>query len=281
MDDDTLNSNFEWKKKGFGKKEKLSRRIDANQASSSELKRKNNFTEAVSLTAQSSVSFDHHLKKMRKKIKQALDEEEEDDEEENILLLDPSNLFLDNELNSNPLYNGLNEAEKNVLSQNRTIEQIRMQQDASKIKALATVNAFARKAGLEPLSTRDLGAHMQNSGWGDDTFKMAIEHSVSPHIKTGIAQLDSQKVQKLMKGLKRLQKMGNLSAADGMKMNDVIKITDKKYNDEKVARLLLKKTGRNLKDLDKKRELHQNRKVSFKTLIQQKQNRKPNSRELS
>lgn len=281
MNDDPLSSNFEWKKKGFGKKEKLSRRIDANQASVSKAKRKNQITDPVSLAAPSSVSFNHHLKKMRKRVKQALDEEEEDEENENFLFLDPSLMLLDDELDANPLYNGLNEAEKNVIAQNKTIAQIKMQQDASKIRALAAVNAFAQQAGLDSLSSQDLNAHMQNNGWGQDTFKMALEHNISPNIKMGGTQLNTQKIQKLMKGLKRLQKMGNLSAADGMKMSDVIKITDKKFNDEKVAKLLLRKTGRDIDKIEKKRTAHQRRKVSFKTLIQEKQNKQQKSRELS
>ena len=279
MSDDTLNPNLEWKKKGFGKKEKPSRRIDANQASLSEQKQKNNFTGVVSLTAQSSVSFDHHLKKMRKKIKQALDEDEEDDETSQFF--GPLDIFLEDELNANPLFKGLNEAEKSVISQKRTLEQIRMQQDASKVKALTNINAFAKRAGLEPLTAKEFGAHMQNNGWGQDTFKMALEQNITPNIKTGWTNIDQQKAQKLMKGLKRLQKMGNISAVDGMKMDEVIKITDNKFNDEKVAKLLLKKTGRSLGAAEKKRISHQQQKISFKDLVQQKQQKKQISRELS
>ena len=60
--------NFEWKKKSFGKKERLSRRIDANQAELADFKKKNKITGSVPLTAQASADFNRHLNKMRKKI---------------------------------------------------------------------------------------------------------------------------------------------------------------------------------------------------------------------
>ena len=75
-----------------------------------------------------------------------------------------------------------------------------------------------------------------------------------------------------MTGMKRLQKMGGIHSVEGMKMSDVIKITDTANDDKRVAKLLLQKTGRkpSVKE-DKKREkrIRQQQKVSFKKLLEQ------------
>ncbi|MBQ8464444.1 MAG: hypothetical protein IJ545_00365 [Alphaproteobacteria bacterium] len=270
MGDDTLNSNFEWKKKSFGKKERLSRGIDENQEALAESKKKNNFTKPVSLTAQPSESFNCHLKKMRKKIKQALDED--DEEETSVEMIDLSSLSLENDFMQNPLYNGLSEKEKKFISQKQTMQEIRMQQNAAKVQALCAANHFARKAGVPQMSQQEIAENMQNNGWGKDTFKRAVEKYISPDIKIGNAKLNAEKMQKLMTGMKRLQKMGGIHSVEGMKMSDVIKITDTANDDKRVAKLLLQKTGRkpSVKE-DKKREkrIRQQQKVSFKKLLEQ------------
>lgn len=273
MSDDTLNSNFEWKKKSFDKKERLSRRIDANQASLSDFKRKDNITNAVPLTAQKTVDFDRHLKKMRKQIKQNIDDDEEEDEDS--FVSDPlSSLLLENAFLENQLFESLSDAEKEILMQHQQTQQnLKLQKDIAKLQALADANAFAKKAGLPKLSPRTVAENMQHNGWGKDTFRTAVEHYITPDIDIG-KKLDPQKIKKLMSGIKRLQKIGGISAVQGMKINEVIHITDKKYDDKKVAQLLLKKTGRNpSKTADKKREkkIQHPQKVSFKKLIQRRQ----------
>ncbi len=272
MGDDTLNPNFEWKKKSFGKKERLSRRIDANQAEFAEKKKKNNFTSPVSLTAQTNENFNRHLKKMRKKIKLALDDDEEEDE--TIDVIDFSALSLDDELGKNLLYNGLSEKEKKLIAQKQALHEIKMQQNAAKVQALSVANKFAQKAGLPKMSQQDIAENMQNNGWGKETFKTAVEKYISPDIKMGKEKFDAAKMKQLMTGLKRLQKIGGIHSVEGMKMSEVIKITDTSNDDKRVAKLLLQKTGRK-PDLvaDKKREKqkHSQRKVSFKRLLQQKQ----------
>lgn len=272
MGDDTLNPNFEWKKKSFGKKERLSRRIDANQATLATAKQKNNFTNPVSLKAQSTETFNRHLKKMRKKIKLALDDDEEDDD--TIDMIDFSALSLDNELGENPLHSHLSEKEKKLIAQKKALHEIKMQQNAAKVEALSTANHFAKRAGLPQMSQQAIAENMQNNGWGKDTFKRAVESYISPDIKLGNKKFDAEKMQKLMTGLKRLQKMGGIHSVEGMKMNDVIKITDTSNDDKRVAKLLLKKTGRK-PDIsqDKKREkrIRQQQKVSFKQLLHKRQ----------
>lgn len=271
--DDALSSNFEWKKKSFGKKEKFSRRINIKQATYSEEKQKNQITNSIPITNHSPITITNNLRRMRKTIKQALDEE--DDEEDDYINSINTPLFQKEEETpeSNSLFNALNDTEKRLVTQNSTIELMQMQQNASKIAALHKVNYLARKSGISPLNEREFSENLQNNGWSEETFKMAIEKYIAPNLKSKRGDLTYAKAQKLMKGLKRLQKMGGIYAAEGMKTNDVIRITNKKYNDERVAKMLLRKTGRKLsRNNDRKREKKQNRtKISFKQLLQQKQ----------
>ena len=274
MSDDTPNPNFEWKKKSFGKKERLSRRVDAIQATLSEIKNKDNITTAVSATV-SNGNFSAHLKKMHKKIKEALDDDEDD---ENDFIFDTSlSSLLEQQAADNTLFQSLNETEKKIIRQRHTLNNIRMLQDAAKMHALIQINQLAKETGLPKLSKTDIAENMQNNGWGNETFQMALEHNIAPDLKVGLARLDDQKAKDLMRGLKRLEKIGGFSAIRGMKVNEVIKITNAKYDDKKVAKLLLKKTGRNPNQAEDRKTIRQRErqqqapKVSFKKLLQQRQ----------
>lgn len=275
--DDALSSNFEWKKKSFGKKEKFSRRINEKQATYSEEEQKNKITNSIPITNHSSVNAGNNIKKIRKTIRQVFDEDDEDEDgyisSINIpLFLKEEESIKEESTKSHSLFDGLNDSEKRIVEQKNTIEQMQLQQNASKIAALHKVNYLAKKSGISPLSDREFSENLQNNGWSEETFKMAIENYIAPGLKSKKGDLTYAKAQKLMKGLKRLQKIGGIYAAEGMKTNDVIRITNKKYNDERVAKMLLKKTGRKLsRDNDKKREKKQNKtKISFKQLLQQK-----------
>lgn len=272
MDNETTNPNIEWKKKSFGKKERLSRHLDAQQNVYAQIKAKESSAKSSSVASQINAPFSSHLKKMRKKIKEALDDEDED-EEEYSFVFDNSLLFLDNtKASDTSLFQGLNEKEKQIINQKQTSQNIQNQQNTSKLFALSRINRLAQKAGLGNLSPQDIAENMQNNGWGKETFEMAIKHNVAPDIKIGFAKLDDQKIKDLMRGIKRLQRIGGFSAVQGMKINDVINITNTKNDDQKVAQLLLKKTGRKPNSHHrKKRHRVSEPKVSFKKLLQRRQ----------
>lgn len=274
MNDDFLTSNFEWKKKSFDKKEKPSRRIDVREEVASDSKKKNKLTQVVPLSDTSNISFNSHLKKMRKRIKQAIDDDDEDEDEFENIIATPV-FAMEEQFEKRPLFDGLSDSEKQIIEQNERLEHVKMQQNVSKLAALAQVNNLAGKAGLSKLSSRTIAENMQNSGWGQDTFETAIKHYVAPHLKAKKSDLSPEKTKQLFLGLQRLQKIGGVSAVEGMKVDDVIKLTDKKFNDQHIAKTVLKKTGRKL---DPAKDRQQERKrtktnVSFKVLLQQKQDR--------
>ncbi len=275
MDDDALNQNFEWKKKTFGKKERLSRRIDAQQATLFDANKKSNFTAPIPATAPSKERFSSHLKKMRKIIKNAVDDDD-DDENEEIFVADPMIDELNRELNSNPLLQALSETEAKAARQQKLLDEIKQQQAAGKIAAINTLNTLAAQNGLPKLSKRAISENMQTNGWGNETFKGVLEREIAPNVKTGVFTPNPEKVQKLMKGLKRLKKIGGFSAVQGMKISEVIHITDTRHNDRKVAQLLLKKTGRKPNKSQDKRFNNKDKqpaKLSFKSLLKSKQER--------
>ena len=89
MTDDALNPNFEWKKKSIGKKERLSRRIDSNQTLLFEKKKKNDFSQALSITANNTKN-NGNINLLRKRVKEALDDDYDEDDE---WIFDALNLF--------------------------------------------------------------------------------------------------------------------------------------------------------------------------------------------
>lgn len=275
MTDDALNPNFEWKKKSIGKKERLSRRIDSNQALLFEKKKKNDFSQGLSITANNTKN-NGNINLLRKRVKEALDDDYDEDDE---WIFDALNSFnFEMEFGANSLFQSNDEATANTSKQKQSLQEIKMQQDAAKIAALNAVNALAKKNGLDPLSSHDVAENMQNNGWGKETFKMALENSLAPEIKNSSQKVlnpSDEKITKLIKGLKRLKKIGAVSAAQGMEMNDIIKITDDKFDDKKVAEMLLKKTGRSQKTNKNKKHLqkkgHHEAKISFKKLLKSRQ----------
>jgi len=272
MSDDSLNPNFEWKKKSFGKKERLSRRVDTRQALLSEKHKKNDFSVSQSVAA-GNQTFGNNMRKLRKKIKDVFEEDEEDDED--IWIIDALNsLEFDSELGINPLLHMQDENKIKSSLQNKNLNDMKMQQNAAKLTALDMVNKLAQKNKLEGLSHIDIAENMQHNGWGEETFKTALEHNIAPDIKIGNVNPDAEKIKKLMKGLKRLKKLNAVDAIQGMKIDDVIKITDNRYDDKKVAKLLLKKTGRKTdKNSIKKAKIKKQptAKISFKNLLKSKQ----------
>lgn len=267
MDDDTLNTNLEWKKKSFGKKERLSRRIDARQATLFESSKKNHFHTVNTAT---SLSLSSNLKKLRKKIKDVFDEEDED-EEEYTPIAQP---FMFSE--ENTLFDSLNDTEKQQLNRKRQNREIKMQQDAGKTAALSAANILAKKAGLKSLSKDVINQSMQNNAWEKDTFTMVMENAVTPNIKLGKQALSKDKLLRLMKGLKRLKKIGGYEAAAGMNVSEFIKITDEKLDDQKVAKLLLNKTGRKVSGRSQMKppQNKKDRTMSLKKLMQRSNEKK-------
>ncbi len=266
MDDDTLNSNLEWKKKSFGKKERLSRRIDARQATLFENSKKNHFH---AINTATSLSLSSNLKKLRKKIKDVFDEEE-DEEEEYTSVAQPL-LF-----NENALFDSLDASEKQQLNRKRLDKEIKMQQNAGKAAALSVANMLAKKAGLKSLSKDAVNQSMQNNAWEKDTFTMVMENAVTPNINLGKQPLSKDKLLRLMKGLKRLKKIGGYEAAAGMNVSEFIKITDEKLDDQKVAKLLLNKTGRKVSGHTslKKSQNKKDKTMSLKKLMQRSTEKK-------
>ena len=137
MEDNSSNPNIEWKKPGFGSSEKLSLKVNTKEAVLYDAKKKNGLQKSNPLTP---ADLPAGLKKIRKKIKDVFDEDEED---ENDSVFVPSQSLQE----ANSLFNALNEDEKRIFKQQQTLHQIKMQNDAGKLEALAMANKTAQEAG--------------------------------------------------------------------------------------------------------------------------------------
>lgn len=233
MNEETSNPNIEWKKSGIGTNEKLSLKINTKEAALYDAKKKNNLRQKVPVTP---ADLPNGIRKIRKKINQSLlDDEEEDENEVSIV---SSGMALDQ---ANSLLNALNDDEKMILKQQETLQNIKMQQTAGKMEAVATASRFAQQQGLKGLNKAAINRTMQDAGLvtGEAALKKTIEKNVAKDLKLKGSQLPEAKFIQFLRGLKNIQAIGGVHAVEGMRIDEVVQA-----GDQNAAKILLEKTGR-------------------------------------
>ena len=143
MKEDFSNPNIEWKKNNSDPSERLTLRINHKEAAAYSATKKNSFNAPAMPVAE---NLPKGLKKIRKKIRKIdvrSDYEDEDDEDFQYI---PDSLEQLNQANS--LMNALNDEEKRLLQQQESLQNMKMQQTAGKMEALAVAANMARQAGL-------------------------------------------------------------------------------------------------------------------------------------
>lgn len=242
MNDNSSNPNIEWKKTGFGTSEKLSRRINAKEATTYQAQKKRNFQQASQLSPS---NLPGGIKKLRKKIKDVFDEDEED-EDEYISSPFPS-------LNEdNSLLNALNEDERKYLKQKGTLQQIRMQQDAGKLEALSLAHQMAQDAGVNGLRRKTIEQGMLASTVDNNSLKQMIKNDLAQSLKLRTDNIPDGRYIQVLRGLQNIRKIGGIKAIEGLNLSEVAEATDEK----KAAKVLLEKTGR---------DEYKNKKIKSKT----------------
>ena len=132
MKEDFSNPNIEWKKNNSDPSERLTLRINHKEAAAYSSTKKNSFNAPAMPVAE---NLPKGLKKIRKKIRKIdvrSDYEDEDDEDFQYI---PDSLEQLNQANS--LMNALNDEEKRLLQQQESLQNMKMQQTAGKMEALA------------------------------------------------------------------------------------------------------------------------------------------------
>ncbi len=131
-------SNIEWKKSGVDKHERLTLKINVREANLYQAGKKNDLKGKKRLQAEKETP--KGFKKVRRKIRDSMDEDEEEDD----CILVP--VFED--MRESSLMRALSEEEKKILQQNENINAIRIQENAGKEAAIARAEKEIMQAGL-------------------------------------------------------------------------------------------------------------------------------------
>ncbi len=257
MDNETANPNIEWKKnKGFGTAEKLSRRIDKEKALEDEAKAKKPVT-VNNVQRPLPNDLPKGLKKLRKKIKDVYDEDEEDED---------YYTFLPNEMNSS-LINALYEDERKQLGiRENTLNNQKLQQDAGKMSAIRMANQLSKEFGFGNIDKKIINKNMQDATINSRDFEKILKDDVMSKAKISTRQLSKGETVNLLRGIKRIKRVAmqgkeaELKAIEGLKIDDIINAGERNVDDNKVAEIILKKSGR------------KNKKATAKTIKEKKPN---------
>lgn len=249
MEDNSSNPNIEWKKPGFGTSEKLSLKVNTKEAVVYDAKKKNGIQKTSPLTP---ADLPAGLKKLRTKIKDVFDEDDEDETESAVI---PAQGLQE----ANSLLNALNEDEKKILKQHQTLHQIKMQQDAGKLEALALANKMAQEAGLKGLQKQTINQNMLSPTADTTVLENIVKKDLAKGLKIKDSHLQEGQFIQVLRGISNIRKAGGLKAMEGLNLQQVAQAADEK----KVARILLEKTGR--------MDVKQQKSIKKKTALQKGQ----------
>ena len=149
---------LDWNKKGSVPDERLSLRIDAQEANRYQAKAGKSKLGDLSPS----------LKSMRKKIRNPFDEEEDDNDgamdDETLRILRELELNANDASNNDTtLLNAVSPAERRFIDQRSTIETTRREENAGKQNALEQADTLSRRAGISKMTTQEMTNSMQDS----------------------------------------------------------------------------------------------------------------------
>lgn len=276
MNKESSNPNIEWKKTGFDNQERVTLKVNVKEAALYNAKKKNPQTASVP----NPVNLPKGLKKIRKKIRDVFDDEE--DEDENEFQITPSGLELES---GNSLLNALNEDEKKILHQQENLQNMKLQQTAGKMEAIATVTQLAKQAGIKGMEKDIASKNLQNVAPTDEIFAHTIRDILAEKENVKGEDIPAGKVIQTLRGVKRVKEMGGNKALQGLKLQDIQEIGEKnlKPNDKEskeykeVAKLILKKSGQDIK----KKKAKPSKNASAKNKLKAKNNALTQKRNLS
>lgn len=228
---------FDWKKKGFDNRERLTLKNDAKEAEAFNARKNNRSNKKFDLKPQ---NLPLGLKQLRKKVREVYDD---DEDEENGTIFAPLP-FLQEE--DNTLLNALTDDEKRLFKQKNTIENTQMQQTAGKMEALQIANNLAKEAGLNKISRKAVELGMQQAVFRPEEIQQkVIKKDVAG--KLGIkGKIEDGKIIQAARGIKRVEQLGGKKAAKNLDMRDIVKAGEEKLDDIKLAELILEKSGQDV-----------------------------------
>ena len=248
MEDETSDTNLEWKKKGFESKETLTLKTNVKKALQYEATAKkpvqNGFSPLPS-------ELPKGLKKIRKKIKDVYDDEEDEDEEENEIDFS----FMEQ---NNTLLNALHEDERRQLKQQEQQNNVRILQDTGKLDAIHMANKVSQDLGMKGLKQSTINNSRMDVSMGIQTFDRALKEDLSKRTNIKGRKLSEAETVTLLRGIKRIQNVAaaadesKLKAIEGWKLEEIVNAGRSSTDDKQIAEKILEKSGRKSESVKKK-----------------------------
>ena len=244
MKEDFSNPNIEWKKNNSDPSERLTLRINHKEAAAYSATKKNSFNAPAMPVAE---NLPKGLKKIRKKIRKIdvrSDYEDEDDEDFQYI---PDSLEQLNQANS--LMNALNDEEKRLLQQQESLQNMKMQQTAGKMEALAVAANMVK--------------NQQTNAPLEEITELAVRDILNDREKISGRKVPEGKVIQTLRGVKRVKDAGGNKALQGLSLDALLKAGEKDISDEELAKIaarennalakkILEKSGQDVKRRRKK-----------------------------
>ena len=229
---------LDWNKKGSVPDERLSLRIDAQEA--------NRYQAKAGKAKLGELS--PSLKSLRKKVRNPFDEEEDDndgtmDEEAIRVLRELEMNANDASNNDTTLLNSLTSSERHFIDQRSNIANQRMEENAGKLNALQQSDTLSLKAGITKMTNDDYANRMQDAIYNPRRLReQSFEENVAK--KVGLkGHITKHNTGAVVKGVKKINETTNRKKVKGLTMDDAAKVGKQKMSKNATAELILKKSG--------------------------------------
>ena len=240
MNDKSSNSNLEWKKTGFDFNERLTLKTNVAKAIAESRKDKNS---GLRRFTPGNISLPNGLIKIRKRIKDVYDEEDEDEDTYSYVNIQMFHAF-DASKEESSLMGALADEEKQFIRRQETRQMMDLNQETGKINALLQADKLMKENGMKGLDKRVMTQNFQELTVNTDFTSKAINEDLRKKLKLKGHMLKDEKALKLLNGAKQVKMFAGEKSLEGMKVDDVASIGEKKRSSQETARLILKKTGR-------------------------------------
>lgn len=237
MKEDISNPNIEWKKTGFETSERVTLKVNLKEVKSYDAAKKN-VAKAPFVPAPENLP--NGLKKIRKKIRtmdsKGLYEDEEEDGDD--FQFAPAGLEL--EQGGNSLMNALNDDEKRILKQQEGLHNIKMQQTAGRMEAIAVAANLARQSGIAGVEKKAAAKNMQRVNPLEDITQLTIRDILSDKEDIRGAKVSEGKVIQTLRGVKRVKQLGGNKALQGLSLDTIQKVGEKNIGEDEVVKIVAK-----------------------------------------
>ncbi|MBR3675713.1 MAG: hypothetical protein IKN71_01075 [Alphaproteobacteria bacterium] len=226
--------------KGFDDVERLTLRIDAQEAIKYQA-RKNK---------KSSNTLPKNAQKLRTKVRQLDDDEDEDEDLMDHDAIRALNHLHRLQINQNDasnadssLINALVDDERRQIMQSTTIEISRQQENAGRHNALEQADTMLRKANLDKMTTQQFMNEMKDAIYNPSKLRReALAENIAKQM--GIeGKIVKHSEGEVVEGIKKVKQLAGNRKVNQVKMEDVQKMGQKNMTQNETAELILIKSG--------------------------------------